>query len=236
MGLQSYFIDNSWWWGVDIYYEISIIKWQAFESDTLSARLKVLALCLLTGQVQPMTMTDSQISCDKWKERPCFNGWFFYNFFFNNFGGGEVKVDVSYIYIFLYATTSRRVWSTQLVRVRRLANSNCVDSLLQHCHIEDFLVHEVVIQVPPIMLIIGSRIELFVKSLREWWNYGFDHSLTKLSMYRSLFWRLGETLGTSFLHPSYFERILGCKIGYAHGTQCPKPMIGLRNTSLAHPS
>ena len=37
-------------------------------------------------------------------------------------------------------------------------------------------------------------------------------------MYWSLFSKLGEAFGTSSFHLSYFEKKLGFKIGYVHGT------------------
>ena len=55
-------------------------------------------------------------------------------------------------------------------------------------------------------------------------------------VYQSLFWKLGETYGTSSFHLKNFERILGSKIGYAHGTHCPKSWIGLCKAGLANPT
>ena len=55
-------------------------------------------------------------------------------------------------------------------------------------------------------------------------------------MYQSLYWKFGEIFGTSSFHLSNFVRILGSKIGYAHGNQCPKSWLGLCKASLADSS
>ena len=59
-----------------------------------------------------------------------------------------------------------------------------------------------------------------------------------LVVYRSLLWKLGETLKTSSFH--LFENLwvmkLGFKIRYAHGTHCLGSEFKLCKASLTHPS
>ena len=72
---------------------------------------------------------------------------------------------------------------------------------------------------------------------------GFNASLRKPSIKSllvrcvlELILKVGCKFGTSSVHLSNFERILGSKIGYAYGTCYSKSWICLCMASLAHPS
>ena len=69
-----------------------------------------------------------------------------------------------------------------------------------------------------------EALELFVKSLKEGWNCGFDPSLTKLS------------IKSSSCFGAYFEswvQILE-STSFHISKRCPKSHTGLCNASLAH--
>ena len=85
-------------------------------------------------------------------------------------------------------------------------------------------------------------IKLFVKSSKEGQNCGLNPSLKKPSIKSSLARCVLEPIlkvrcnyETSSFHISNYERILGSKIRYAHGTHCPKSHIGLCKASLGPP-
>lgn len=56
-----------------------------------------------------------------------------------------------------------------------------------------------------------------------------------IAHYGDIFWKFGETFGTSFDHITNFERLLGFEIGYPHELHCSKSHISLCKASLAHP-
>ena len=61
----------------------------------------------------------------------------------------------------------------------------------------------------------GGGLELFIKSLKGDKTGGLN-----------LLRMLGENFGTSYFHMSNIKRILGSKIGHAHGTHYMQPQIG----------
>ena len=70
------------------------------------------------------------------------------------------------------------------------------------------------------------------------------HFFEKLWWCLLCLWRLGggdsqtffKRLGPPLAIPKTFERILGPKIGFVHGTYRPKLQVCLCKASLAHPS
>jgi hypothetical protein len=91
------------------------------------------------------------------------------------------------------------------------------------------------------------QITVSIKSLKEAKNRGFNPSLRyflftfiKSSLAhrvrrRAYFESLWSNFWGFLFHLTNFERILGSKKGYVHGTCCPKSRIGLHKASLGPP-